>query len=436
MASSQPSALRSSLLFLTGLIAAAAFAVAQDASWRLGTRGSVTVVRGAPQLVATPARRPLNAADRTAAEIAWAYFRQNTRSETGLVDSVAGYPSTTMWDIGSHLLALVSAHRLGLIQTAEFEARAARVIETLGTLPLVDGRLPNKAYDTRSLAMVDYDNTPVPEGIGWSAIDISRLLVSLRAIEAEAPGLRGSVRQVLKRWDLAALADAGEVRGAIVEGRDVRPLQEGRVGYEQYAARGLMLWGIEATSALSAARILDWTTVEGVDVAVDLRKHDAFGVNTPVTSEPYILLGLEHGLASEAALLADRIYRAQEARFAATGIPTMVSEDHLDRPPDFAYATVLGNGEAWAVLTEDGSNRTELRTLSTKAVFGWDALYGTKYTADLRAGLASDLARPGAGWLAGRYERDGTANAVLSLNTNAVVLEALHYLAFGPILSL
>lgn len=37
------------------------------------------------------------------------------------------------------------------------------------------------------------------------------------------------------------------------------------------------------------------------------------------------------------------------------------------------------------------------------------------------------------GWYAGLFEADGSANEILTMNTNAVVLEALHYKAFGPL---
>ncbi len=37
------------------------------------------------------------------------------------------------------------------------------------------------------------------------------------------------------------------------------------------------------------------------------------------------------------------------------------------------------------------------------------------------------------GWYAGLFEADGSPNEILTLNTNAVVLEALHYKVFGPL---
>ena len=76
-----------------------------------------------------------------------------------------------------------------------------------------------------------------------------------------------------------------------------------------------------------------------------------------------------------------------------------------------------------------------MRTLSTKAVFGWDAIYGTEYVKEMRSHI-EDLPEKGDGWQAGIYEDSGATNSVYALNTNAIVLEALHYKAFGPFLGM
>ena len=46
---------------------------------------------------------------------------------------------------------------------------------------------------------------------------------------------------------------------------------------------------------------------------------------------------------------------------------------------------------------------------------------------------AAELAVPGRGLLAGRYDATWAPNRALSLNTNAVALEALAYHARGPL---
>ncbi|HVI93233.1 MAG TPA: DUF3131 domain-containing protein, partial [Anaeromyxobacter sp.] len=49
-----------------------------------------------------------------AARIAWRYFERNYHPATGLVNSVEGYPNTSMWDLGSTIFATVAARELGL----------------------------------------------------------------------------------------------------------------------------------------------------------------------------------------------------------------------------------------------------------------------------------------------------------------------------------
>lgn len=424
---------RSSLIFVLGLALAATVAVSADGVGNFMMRSHQNVLSLADADLLTPQPpRSLTAEDRAAAARAWAYVEANTRPETGLVDSVAGFPSTTLWDQGSYVFALVAAQQLNLIDAGEFHARVQRLLESFQQLPLYAGQLPNKAYNTQTLAMVDYTNAITEEGIGWSALDIARMLLSFRALEKLNPEYGPEIRQLLSGWDLNAMATKGELWGVGVEDAEAQFEQEGRLGYEQYGARSAALWGLDVLQAVSAARALEWTTVEGIEVPRDVRYADSFRAITPILSEPFILQAIEMGLDSEGQVLADRVYRAQEARYRSSGIPTMVSEDHINQAPYFLYSSVFSNGEPWAVVTESGAFHPELRTLSVKAVFAWDAIYDTDYTALLREQIA-EIGEAGSGWPAGIYEQDGSVNDVYTLNTNAIVLEALHFKGHGPL---
>ncbi|GAA6179596.1 hypothetical protein NBRC116594_10340 [Shimia sp. NS0008-38b] len=420
-----------SLAFVTGLLLTAGIAVGSDGWGQFMRQSAVMALPSGAQFVPKPARG-LSVQDWQDAATAWAYFEAHYRPETGFVDSISDHPNATMWDQGSHLLALMAAEGLGLIDDETFLARSAALMAGLERMELFEGRLPNKAYDTRSLKMVDYANVAAPEGIGWSALDVARLLMALRVFEINVPTYGPRIRALLAQWDLAAMAREGRFWGSTRQDGHTQYHQEGRMGYEQYAARAAALWGLDVLGAGLARPVLAWETVSGVDVGIDRRRASSFGAITPVLSEPYLLQAFEVGLTEEAQLLASRIYRAQEARFDATGQATMVSEDHIDQAPHFLYNTVFGNGESWSVLTEAGDNHTDLRTVSLKATIGWDALYGTAYTQEVRATMV-DLAGP-KGWMAGRYEADGRINSALTLNSNAVVLEALHFKHKGPLL--
>lgn len=421
---------RSSLVFLLGLAVAAGTAVSVDGA------GAFFAMQGRAALDYQAVREPVSPSqlteqDRTDAATAWRYFEQNYNPESGFVNSVAGYPSGTLWDQGSYLMALLSAEAIGAIDRPILETRASALLSGLHRMELFEGILPNKAYHSVSLEMVDYNNNVVENGIGWSALDIGRMLLALRVLERRIPEYGPKVRDLLSGWELDAMAYRGELNGASRNGDDVEYRQEGRIGYEQYAARAAAMWGLDVLDATTAARSMEWFEVSGVEVGVDMRRSSTFRAITPTLSEPYFLQGLEMGLSGEAQILADRVYSAQESRFRKTGQLTMVSEDNIDQAPWFLYSSVYSNGEPWAVVTEKGEHFPELRTVSLKAAIAWDVLYDTEYTELVRsslAGLATDQ-----GWAAGIFETTGEPNSVVTLNTNAVVLEAIHFKANGPL---
>ncbi|MEM9855375.1 MAG: DUF3131 domain-containing protein [Pseudomonadota bacterium] len=426
---------RAPFVFVLGLSLAAGAAVFLDgAAQALSGAFQGRVALGNAE-ISMAERAPLTPREKGAAQAAWRYFEAHTRPETGFVDAVADFPSATLWDQGSYLLALVSARRLGLVSQGDFDARVHAFVASLAELELYEGLLPNKVYDTQRLTMVNYANEAVAGGVGWSALDIARLLMGLRVIEKHFPQHGAEIRDVLAGWDLASMAQKGELIGVTrAAGAPGLRLQEGRIGYEQYGARAAALWGLDVVRAMSAERIVAWRDVEGVEIPTDLRRASNFGAITPVLSEPYLLLALELGLDAESRALAERVFQAQKARYAAQGIITMVSEDHLDEVPHFAYSSVSANGRDWAVIAEDGSFHEAKRTLSTKAAFGWAAIFDAPYAHMAREeviGLAG-----AEGFPAGIYERDGRTNTALALNTNAVILEALHYQVFGPLRSL
>jgi hypothetical protein len=426
---------RGHVVFLLALLTA--FAVVWWLErWETGQTGAPTAQAWAPDpetQAPPPALEPLGEAEMESARAAWAYFAANIQPDTGLANSVGEYPNTTMWDTGSFLLAAISAERLGVLRRAEFDEVVGSALDSLARLPLFDGRLPNKAYDTRTLAMVDYANEPSEQGIGWSALDIGRVLVPLHVLMRFYPDHAGAAGAVLARWDIGAAVQGGVMMGALpVEGGEYQFVQEGRLGYEQYAAKGFALWGFDVTEAQRAEAHLDWTDVYGVEVPFDTRDPEQLGAHTYTLSDPYMLAALEYGWDARLADLAWRVYRAQEERHEETGILTAVTEDHLDRAPHFAFSAVVANGEPWAVLTDAGEDAPEFRTLSAKAALGWHALYRTAYTEELVE--AVEPLRTPAGWGAGLYEEFDEPNDVLAANTNAVILESLHYLALGPLM--
>jgi hypothetical protein len=380
--------------------------------------------------IPAPSPGPLSQTEREWAQIAWRYFENNLQPETGLVNTVDGYPSTTMWDTGSYLTALISAARLELIARRTFDEKLSQVLISLSRLELVDGQLPNKAYNAQTLAMTNYDNTPNQRGIGWSAIDLGRLLVPLQIISWNYPDHTDEVQKILRRWNWSALSRHGQLVGAVIKDGQMQHVQEGRLGYEQYTARALSLLGLDMSIAGNHTTYLTFHQEHGIDVPADRRDASKLDAHNYVLSEPYILDGLEFGGGRLPGEFAWRVYQVQERHFQQTGVLTAVSEDHLDQPPYFVYNTVFVNGEFWKAITDDGKNANQFKTLSTKAAFGWHALYRTPYTSQLLTAV-SKLHDPKRGWYAGLYEKNSGPNRAITANTNGIVLESLAVMQFG-----
>ncbi len=371
-------------------------------------------------------------ADIAYAKIAWQYFVNNTNENTGLVNSADKYPSTTMWETGSYFVAVISADLLGLIESDEAKARITKAMDTLATIRLFDDVLPNKAYNVQTAELVDYGNKPSERGLGWSALDIARMVGALGHVKNLYPELAPQVAAVLDTWALDQMVEDGELIGGNLADGNLRRDQEGRLGYAQYAAKAMMLFGYDMYRAYHTEEMMMVKDVESFPIPVDTRLHRNI---TPAftVSEPYMFDGLEFGFDARSIRFATAIYKAQEARFRETGIMTAVSESHLDVAPYFVYSSVWGGGAPWAVMTFKGERLDSKRTITTKTAFAWDALFGTDYTRELVTALAP-LGDPDRGWPEGIYEADGSPNSSVTTNTNAVVLASLAFKAHGPLI--
>lgn len=366
------------------------------------------------------------------AKIAWRYFENNTNPQTGLVNSTDKYPSTTMWETGSYFIATMSADLLGLIDTDAAQTRINLALETLTAMRLFDDVLPNKAYNVGTGELVDYSNTPVERGLGWSALDIARMVGALGQVERSYPALAPQVSALMQKWDLSLMVENGQLIGGNIADGNLRRDQEGRVGYEQYAAKAMMLFGYDMYRAYRAEDRMMVKDVLGHPIPVDTRLHRNI---TPAftVSEPYLFDGLEFGFDARSLRFATSIYNAQEARYLETGTLTAVSESHIDEAPYFVYASVWGGGAPWAVMAFNGDRLDSKRTVTTKVAFAWNALFGTDYTRELVA-IVAPLGDPERGFPEGIYEVDGSTNTSVTTNTNAVVLAALAFRAHGPLI--
>ena len=359
-----------------------------------------------------------------AARLAWDFIADHTNPRTGLVAATPGYPNATTWDIASAMGAIHSANRLGIIDRDEYRERMTRLLETLVSLPLYDSAAYHKIYAVANGRMVDGGGRVDSRGYAWSATDLGRFLVWLAIIRENDPELAPLTRRIAARMDYSRIVRDGYLYGE--DGNRRYPsFQEGRVGYEQYIARGFELWGHDVAPALDPHMHGRPVEVMGHELLEDERGYDR------IVSEPFVMLGLELGWDSVMAPLARNVLAVQRARWEETGQVTIASEDAIDVPPNyFYYYCVYCNGEAFVIDTHTpGQTVSGPRWVSTKNAFGWHALLPGEYTE--LAFETVQAARGRDGWSSGVFERSGRSTGTRDINTAALILESALYVKLG-----
>jgi hypothetical protein len=367
-----------------------------------------------------------------AARAAWHFADRNYIPSTGFTRPLETYPIGTVWDLASGLAATFSAAELGLLPRAELDQRMSRALRTLGQLPLFDGIGFNKEYVFTSGSLITIQRQPGRTGYGISATDEGRLLLWLRIIANRYPVHAPEVRRVVERLKLESMIQDGYLQGHQLSRRTgkTRPYQEGRLGYEQYAARGFHAWGANAEKALDIRENMGSKVIYGVDLPADKRGRDR------LTSEPFTLLGMEAGFTPSELEVARRVVAVQSARHEQGDTLTMASEDAINIAPDyFFYYAILSPRGSFVIDVQRQAKVNRPRWVSTKAAFAWHALMPGDYTR-LVVDHVRAKARVGGEWGSGVLE-NGRPTGHPNLNTAAVVLEAAAYRKLGrPFISL
>jgi len=390
----------------------------------------------------------LNERELRAARVAWHYFEQFTQETTGLANSVGNYPSTTMWDTASYVAGAVAAYELCLIEKPEFDQRILQLLTTIKGLELFRKELPNKVYHTKTGEKVDYTNKPGE--IGFSALDIGRFLVWMRILKNRYPHFSNTIDSVLLKWDFSNVVDdEGLLHGSYVDRETGNTVyaQEGRLGYEEYAAKGFALWGFQPILAHRAEPFLT-ASIFGVSVPYDGRDPRIFHSQNYVVTESYLQDGMELGfnlpqddsspdwLHSDGwrAEFADRIYEVQENRWRQTGYMTARSEHNVKGPPYFTYDTIFSDGYPWNTVTPRGDYVPDHAAVAAKAALGLWALWDTDYT-DVLYEAIIELYNPEKGMFEGLYERGQGRVEIFTANNNGIILTALLHKVQGTILT-
>lgn len=378
------------------------------------------------------------------AKIAWSYFTANRDFGTGLVASVKGQQRASMWHVADYLAAMVVARELEMIDRDEFDARLSSVLHFLNTMPLFDRSVPNLFYDIKTGRMVGYDGQE--QELGWSAIDIGRLLLWLANVAERYPIYSEYIHKVVARWSFCdVLDDCGSLfSGTKILGQ-VELAQEGRLGYEEYAAQGFQIWGFDTSQAskLEPSRVV---TVQGLDLLHDGRDPRETGAYAPILTLPYMLSGLElnwdevgdttsgdsRHTNPELAELAQKVYDVQEMRYEQQGIFTARTDHPMSRAPYFVYDSIFAAGYPWNTIASNGESHLDKALVSTRAVFPMWALFRTPYSGRLLE-VICPLYDPKGGFFEGRREMTGGRDTATSATTNAVILESLLYKVQGKL---
>jgi len=380
------------------------------------------------------------------AKNAWVYFENNFQKETCLVNAVNDYPSTTLWDTSSYMAALLSAYEFDIIKKDKFHRRLTCLLETFNKIEFFNDELPNKVYNTKTGAKVDYANQPGE--IGFSALDLGRLLIWLKIIKERFPQHGNAIDNFLLRWHWCnMLDDNGTLYGSVkTADGDILYVQEGRLGYEEYAAKGFQLWGF---NTYRASLPDPYEIIEMFDVKIPYDRRDPrqLAAHNYVVAESYVLDGIEMNwdLVTDRssddlththnwmAKFAQRIYQVQEERYKKTGIITARTEHQLDGPPYFVYDTIYSSGHAWNTITDAGEYVPEFSAIALKGALGLWGLWDTSYT-DLLFNTISDLFDPEKGYYEGKYENGKGVIKEHTANNNGIMMSVLLYKKIGKIL--
>lgn len=408
------------VIFLTSVCVSSACSKAQQPS-NATAQASTAQATQAPL---SPQERQLYM---DAARSSWNFVNSITEPSTGLARAHAAYSYVTLWDIAGVIAANYVAHELGFINDVTYDSHITRILATLSTVDLFENTAFNRIYDAKTGRMVD-NGSPAKlstVGAGYSSVDIGRLLIWLRVISLRQPKYASQATQIVRRLNFRKLLDDGRLHAVDVSpnGRSRDDFLEQEIGYQQYALSGFAMWGGRADR-------------DALDVQRDVAKIKIYDVqlltnnsgNDRVMSEPFIMIGIETGFRSpQLARQAAQVLAAQQARYQKTGVVTAITEDAMPDPPYYFYYYSLWHNDQPFVVEGPGKNKevNRPRWVSSKAAFGWNAVFPSAYTQLVLRTVQP--ARTANGWGGGVYEGTQRATGIPSLNTAAIIMESALY---------
>lgn len=360
---------------------------------------------------------------------AWKFFERKTKARTGLAapnvwpagDGTYGsYDILTMWDVGSIVLATLSARSIDLIDDATFEKRISGILDFVkrATYTRKGGlKVPNFRTDIVTAKSVE---------AGYDTTDTGRLFIALRILD-DATNKRFDAAALFKGWTLDKTVIDGVMND--IKGGKFYPARSNI--YRYYVARGYDFWSIKHNPVYTGA-------APDKDEAARKAFLKELGEIGPIATEPSLIELVEVGPSPYATVIADVLEKRQIERHKATGKLTSVSETPIDREPWFTYQglDLTREGEAaWTVYPYKTDKRwstpsfaPDNRVINTKAAFLWFAARPSDYSEELWKLVRKDARAKDFGFHPGIFEKTGKPPTNIDLNTNASILEAIAFI--------
>ncbi len=340
------------------------------------------------------------------ARIAWRYYQPGigVNPTTGLHYANKDWHRFTDWDLGSYLLAILDAEKLGILSTnGEWAAdyRINKILDFLQTRPLTSDDLPYLVYnaDTEGLpSEIDPRETNV--------YDTGRLLIALYRLKQHKPDVASTVDWiVLNRCNYSKL----------VETFPTDPTPE-----TYYIANGFKYFGFN-NSRIQEALNSTQRMIEGEQI-------ELYGVTLPnvkLISEQVLHGMFELNPDPAFREIAYRTYLVQQKRWDATGNFTAFTEGAYDDYPYYIYEYIILPPKTWVVMAQGVGELSLTPVIYIKAALGFHALYKTGYTNTLVENLMPQLVTD-QGFCEG-VDESGRVIQALTDKTNGMIINAARY---------
>ncbi|MDF3351839.1 DUF3131 domain-containing protein [Sulfitobacter sp. KE34] len=355
------------------------------------------------------------------AKVAWSYFEEWTNSKTGLCPATVNFASghqrlhesVTMWDVGSHIFALMAAADLELISPEKFQSSIGRILPNLAGRRSQGRLLPQGWIATNKFKWGNRN---------FDGCDAGRLLSALYNLDTH-PLVKDRAAPTVATWDLRDIVKDGIVYS--VEDGQLETTFRSHCAH--YAAWAFRTWGIEVASPYEVFH--GRSLPDGQMALLEVCGHIG-----PLGAEPLLMEALEFGMSPESAYLADVLFAAQAEEYAETGQLVSVSETPINSPPWFLYQGLQfdASGRVWATDTVASleAHRTQAfrdrhLSISSKSAYLW-ASYKDHPLCGRLLSLVRDKAQTPYGFAPSINKKTGDASRTYSdINTNAVILQAI-----------